>query len=393
VHSPCSKEKTVFKSSKKDFFYQSIYFYFFFNRETKKIKNLVDTKSLKETNSYFSQFFDFEQLEVEESFNFFPNTSKNLNLIEDSILKRSFPLRSEEEQPDIFLKPGLNQDNFKMREIIKKIRKKKLSEIWKEFNLYSKKNEFNFFKFQPYGNSNKNYSEQFFTSYKKSFLSYWIISFAALAVTFPNLLKTSAPFSANEKILSDYSFNQKDYTSNFRLQPSKSIQQKQFLSEILGKPTLEFFTIPFELKNLLENSWSIPRKQTSEKYNLFKIRSLFENISNQEIFNSKTLSKKYLESKNSFDLNINDKKNTVLTVPKNKIELFTFDTKILVPNSVLLNYYNLETLKKNQMSLKNVHYDLLLKKKQFKSTFNWYWFNYTFFNNFLFYIFFNNYLF
>ena len=312
------------KLSKKDFFYQSIYFYFFL--KSKNTNNLLDTSNLIATNSYFSEFFNLGQT---SSF-----LSPKEKPEESFVFKKNDLLPFPEKDGKIFVKPFLNPDNLKTKEILKRIRKKKLSEIWKELNLYSKKNEFNFKKFlpsDPYDSTNKNYSDQFFAAYKKSFLSYWVISFAALAITFPNLLKTSGPFSTYENILPNFSFDQKNYISNFILQPNNSNQQKPFFSEISVKHPFGFATNP--------------------------------RVGKEEV----------LKSKNSFQLNINNKKNGEAS--KHKIELFEFHTKILNPNSLLLNYYNLETLKKNHINVKNSHHDILLKKKQFKSTFNWYWFN------------------
>ena len=107
---------------------------------------------------------------------------------------------------------------------------------------------------------------------------------AALAITFPNLLKTSAPFSTYENILPNFSFDQKNYISNFILQPNNSNQQKPFFSQISVKHPLGFVTNP-----------RIPKEEV-------------------------------LKSKDSFQLNINNKKNA--DASKHKIELFEFHTKI-----------------------------------------------------------------
>ena len=93
------------KLSKKDFFYQSIYFYFFL--KSKDTNNLLDTSSLIATNSYFSEFFNSGQT---SSF-----LSPKEKPEESFVLKNNDLLPFPERDRKIFVKPFLNPDNLKTK--------------------------------------------------------------------------------------------------------------------------------------------------------------------------------------------------------------------------------------------------------------------------------------
>ena len=265
--------------SRKDIFYQSMYFYFFFNKENFK----------------------------------------------NSINANSFSLISRNEEKTTNDKIELSRVK-KTQNILKKILNKKISELFEEINIYCKKNEFNYFQNKKYENINKIYSSQFFTSYKKSFLSYWIISFAGLAVSFPNLLQISTPFTFGDT-------GEKKTSITGNILPNFYLDQKEIINNDINT------------------------------------------------FNSTT--------KNLFQLGINTQRNNNLpSIPsplplpqrgggdgrtKMEIELFELNHKILDGDSLILNYYNLKKFKKNQPNFKKFYFDILIKKKQLRSNLNWYW--------------------